>query len=222
MANINKVANSATAAVIKQVNEAISEKYVERRADEELFMMGVKLGRTLAEHDQSDVRLEFFANQQLETECLEQAWDLRKEMDVIAEEIVIAAITSQVQEHGVWSVGPGSRGKDELSLDIASKYNLQVEWSSQSYTDDDIDIKFTLQGRLADEIVRHGFEPEISAVVQCYEGKSVDFYRESNVTDAIGSIKFGFSWGSTVECVNRLKALKDALTKMYVFELAAR
>ena len=56
MANINKVTNSATAAVIKQVNEAISEKYVERRADEELFMMGVKLGRTLAEHGQSDVR----------------------------------------------------------------------------------------------------------------------------------------------------------------------
>lgn len=222
MAKVNQVNNEVVANMIAEVNGAIVEKYGQRRADEELFLMGVKLGRVFAEQGRCDVRLDFFANQELATDCLEQAMELCKQMDEIAKAIVIDAITAQVEEHGVWSVGPGSRGKDELSLDIANKYNIQVKWSNQSHTDDNIDIVFAMTGRLADEIKRHGFEPEISAEVFCFEGKSVDFYRESSVADDIGGVKFLLGWQSTVEYVNRLKALKDALKKMYVFELAAR
>lgn len=222
MANLNKVTNEVVVNTMAQINSALGKRYEQRRADEKLFLMGVKLGRVLAEQEVEDVRLDFFVNQELATDCLEQAMELCKQMDEIAHAIVIDAITAQVEEHGVWSVGPGSHGKDELSLDVANRYNLQVNWSNQSHTDENIDIVFAMTGRLADEIVRHGFEPEISAEVYCFEGKSVDFYRESSVADDIESVKFQLGWQSTVECVNRLKALKDALTKMYVFELAAR
>lgn len=222
MANLNKVNNEVVVNTISQINLVIGKGYEQRRADEKLFLMGVKLGRVLAEQGVEDVRLDFFVNQELATDCLEQAMELCKQMDEIAKAIVIDAITAQVEEHGVWSVGPGSHGKDEFSLGVANKYNLQVKWSNQSHTDDNIDIVFAMTGRLADEIKRHGFEPEISAEVFCFEGKSVDLYRESSVADDIGTVRFSFSWKPTVECVNRLKALKDALTKMYVFELAAR
>ena len=222
MANLNQINNDVVANVIAQVNGAISMKYEQRNADEDLFLMGVKLGRVLAEQEVGDVCLEFFANQRLTATCLAQACELRKEIDTIAKDIVVEAVKEQVALHGVWSVGPGSYGKDELDLDVAAKYNLQVTWTNQSYADDDIYIEFSLKGRLAKEIKKFGFKPRISGVIECYEGKQVSFYDEKDAELDLHQIRFDLSEEPSIEYVERLRALKDALTKMYVFELAAR
>lgn len=220
MANVNQVSGNVLETVIEQVNGAIMEKYEQRRADEELFLMGMRLGRALAEQGLPDARLEFFSKQAQVAQCLEEAFELTAKMNKLAKVIVHGALKEQVKTHGMWSVGRGYPApQNALADEIEQKYHLQISSIRQSYTDDDIDLEFDVGGTVGEIFARFGFEASITAVACCYEGKAVEYYSEEDIEHELSDVKFSFGWEPCEEHMGRLEGLANELEKLYLVEV---
>lgn len=158
------------------------------QVNEELFNIGVELGRLLEKESIDAHRLQFF--QQQEAKQLEQQnkYALANKAGRVILQLVQAAYTLQYQEYGVieFSDDRNYRSDSKLDDEIAKRYCLQHANTNQNSIGGELELEFRIIGQLAKLFEQYDLPPFVRIILENDSGEdSVTLYDEDSIQRAL-------------------------------------
>lgn len=191
---------------------------------EEIFNIGVKIGRELESTNLPDYRLDIFIKKE-ERENLREA--IRKTRREIADLIlnqVHAAIKEIIEEGDSWEVGVSSyyRNDGKFSEEIVNKYFVQFDSIQQRQTNGSFETYFSVKGKLEETFKRFEYGTTVEITLDNDSGEdNTSINREHDIQNLYSpSLMFGVE--ESIEGLEKLKKFKEAIVKNLMFQIIGR
>lgn len=155
-----------------------------RQIDEELFNIGVELGRLLEKRGIDAHRLQFFEQQEARRIEEKNKYDLAKKSGKVILQLVQAAYILQYKEYGSieFSDNRNHRSDSKLEDEIAERFCLQLANTNQNSVGGELELGFRILGQLAILFERYELPPFILIILENDSGEdSVTLYDEESI-----------------------------------------
>lgn len=155
-----------------------------RQIDEELFNIGVELGRLLEKRGIDAHRLQFFEQQEARRIEEKNKYDLAKKSGKVILQLVQAAYILQYKEYGSieFSDNRNHHSDSKLEDEIAERFCLQLANTNQNSVGGELELGFRILGQLAILFERYELPPFILIILENDSGEdSVTLYDEESI-----------------------------------------
>lgn len=155
-----------------------------RQIDEELFNIGVELGRLLEKREIDAHRLQFFEQQEARRIEEKNKYDLAKKAGKVILQLVQAAYILQYKEYCSieFSDNRNHRSDSKLEDEIAERFCLQLANTNQNSVGGELELGFRILGQLAILFERYELPPSIRIILENDSGEdSVTLYDEESI-----------------------------------------
>ena len=191
-----------------------------RNVDEELFNLGVKLGRLLEQQKIEDFRLAYFVNQEVANNLQSAKQILIDEIERILLGLLTMAIKEQISLYDSVSFDADwtTRRTTKLKDDIVNTFCLQIDDVSQQEVDGDLQVTFMTSGELSKILKKHKVVDKFAATL-CNDngGDGCTIHNENKVEDAFEYASIRLHAHDKKLKIDRLKAISNDLTGFYTF-----
>lgn len=189
--------------------------------NEQVFNLGVKLGRELERTNKPDYRLAIFSEIEAKKDISEQARQLKNSIEKLLLSRVKLAVTEIINTDYDWTVGVGSYyyGDGKFSDGIVKKYSVEFESISQPNTDGHFETYFSIEGKLLQCFEEYGCTPRLEVTLDNDSGEDhVSLNSEDDVGHLYGPY-LHMPVPSTEEELEKLIKLKSSLEKVLMFNI---
>lgn len=155
-----------------------------RQINEELFNIGVELGRLLEKRGIDAHRLQFFEQQEARRIEEKNKYDLAKKSGKVILQLVQAAYILQYKEYGSieFSDNRNHRSDSKLEDEIAERFCLQLANTNQNSVGGELELGFRILSQLAILFERYELPPFILIILENDSGEdSVTLYDEESI-----------------------------------------
>lgn len=186
---------------------------------EDLFNLGVEVGRELAMHNIATYRSPIWAKLESENKQVLEIYNAAEKIENFIATLVKLSVTEHINETGSWSIAKRG-GFDKFSDEIVEKYNVQVLHCDMESHGGDFTVTFSIENELAKLFDKHNIYNEFTVNISNYSGdehqtiydaKEVDSYIDS-VSARVRNIN-GWKLGNYEEFLNEI-------SKPFVFLIA--
>lgn len=184
---------------------------LQQRYDEDLFNMGVELGRLLQSQNISEFRPACFIEFDKQYSEFLSLADPIKNINGIFEVIVCNAIASQIEKTGEFIFAYKNREYQTTKFDdeVVEKFQIQIDSTTQEYSGAHIQITLKIVGALAEAFEKRGVRPVLQADVDCDTGENYEIMTTPELVRKI-------NWVETA-----LDARDKKMTKEILADIAA-
>jgi len=176
---------------LNEINDKLAEQLTQGWSlnREDLFNLGVELGRELAAHNLVTYRSPIWEKREKENK---QDLEIRNAVDKIEDFIatlVKLSVTEKIEETGSWSIAKGGGYTlEKFSDEIVKKYNVQVLRCDMESYGGEFTVTFSVEGELAKLFKKHNVYDQFTVRIynDCgedhqaiYNVKEVDNYIDS-------------------------------------------
>jgi len=181
------------------------------RNEEQIFNLGVKLGRHLERAQLPDVRLDYFEDKVMQLAFRDEIKKINDEINARLLRLVKLAIKDQIRK-SKWKMWEfDARSSDNqfamLDLSIVQKRNIQFVDAQESSEDIAVVAYFELTGKLKDIFESHAQAASFYAVFEDIDGNNrVQFTKEEQLHE-VQRCNFEIKYRSVEESYKSLKDL---------------
>ena len=189
--------------------------------NEEVFNLGVKLGRELERINKPDFRLAIFSEIEAKQDISEQARIIKNGIEKLLLSRVRLAVTDIINASYGWTFGVGQyySGDGKFSDDIIKKYDVKFYAIDQHNTNGDFDTYFSIKGKLLKCFEEYGCTPRLEVVLDNDSGEDhINLTDECDVEN-LYSPRLQMPIPSTRDELDKLITLKASLEKVLMFNI---
>lgn len=177
---------------IGEINDAVKALSSSMRNGEELFKLGVELGKFLATSGADFDRLPYFVERELENSKQERLREKRQAISDVIQRLIVVACAEQIKISGSITFDSVMywRGGKLIDDEVADEFFVQCHSVRQEDEEQDFEVEFEIIGELAD--LFHKYEARTTI---CVNAHNLDYDTKlvvTNVDDLKGT--FGRAW----------------------------
>ena len=170
---------------INKINFELNKLYEDEYADENLFNLGIRFGRLLESQKSEDIALDFFLKQTEKADFSEAIDNQVSQIKKILKLLVLAAMKMELNlsRNGCWHINTDSYSNDQHKLkeEVVEKYKIQVTRVHQASHESDLDITFTLEGKLREIFSAAGLNVFFQVSYSNDDGDYINYLEEDNL-----------------------------------------
>ncbi|CAB4719217.1 unannotated protein [freshwater metagenome] len=191
---------------------------------EEIFNLGVKIGRELQAKNLPDYRLETFVKKEEIENLRESIRNKKREIADLILNQVHAAIKEIIDEGDSWDVGVGSyyRNDGKFSDEIVKKYFVQFESIQQPQTNGSFETYFRVKGKLEETFNKFEYGTTIEITLDNDSGEDNTSISSERDIQNLYSPSLMIGVEQTLEGLEKLKQFKEAIVKNLMFQIIGR
>jgi len=184
---------------------------LKQRYDEDLFNMGVELGRLLQSQNISQFRPACFIEFDKRNSEFRSLAQPIKEINEIFEVIVRNAIASQIEKTGefIFSCKNSEYKTSKFDDELVEKFQLQIDSTTQEHSGAHIQVTLKIVGALADVFEKRGIRPILLADIDCDTGENYEILTRPELVGKVNCV------------VTALDARDDNITKEVLADITA-
>ncbi len=193
-----------------------------RTVDEQLFNLGVKLGRQLERDGLADYRPPFFVEQENAENIAQTKAALIRKAEALILGVVKRAYKAEMDVSGAITIDASYSGRNDtnLSEDIVNRFFVKHTHTEQYHSGQDFTLTFLLQGNLLDIFQRHSVSPQVEITVSNNGGEEDEtLYDAEDIDHQFFRINIKQHAHTTRLSVEELTAFVEDLEKNLMFLL---
>lgn len=204
---------------INQINAAITE--IRGRDDEEIFKLGVELGRYLASSGETFDRLPFFVQREAQRNKDERIREKNRVVSELFRRLFFVSCVLQMRKKGSITFDANNYWSSEkIGFDDDVEAELFVRCNSVQQEDEeqDFDIEYEVIGDLADLFDK--FELRKSMTITAYNlnsSSSLKLATEEELRECLGRTWLGFDRGSSLHDEEKFDEFFAEVNKITLF-----
>ena len=189
--------------------------------NEQVFNLGVKLGRELEKTNKPDYRLAIFSELEVEKDISEQARNIKRSIEKLLLSRVRLAITDIINANYGWTVGVGQyyNGDGKFSDEIIKKYDIQFDSIHQPNTNGHFDTYFSIKGKLLKCFEEYGCTPRLEVTLDNDSGEDHMNLTDESDVESLYSPILQMPIPKTKDELDNLIKLKNSLEKVLMFNI---
>ena len=208
---------------ISKINDFLIE-HAKRKQEinEELFNLGVKLGRQLERDGVTDYRLPFFVEFENAESVKKKKTALISKAEKLILDVVKKAYKAEMDVSGAITIDASYSGRNDTHLceDIVNRFFVKHTHTEQYHSGQDFTLTFLLQGNLLDIFQRHSVSPQVEITVSNNGGEEDEtLYDAEDIDHQFFSINIEQHAHTTRLSVEELTAFVEDLEKNLIFLL---
>jgi hypothetical protein len=153
----------------KKLREILSNGlYADR---EELFNLGVELGRRFSEHKIDDFRLDTWINLEKNHNRVNLIIESERKIEEFIAKLLRLSILHQIKVNGSWSIARGGGyGMDRFEDEVVEQFNVQVVNCEMDIDGGDFVVNFEVTGELARIFDKYNISKRFETVIINHHG----------------------------------------------------